>query len=103
MPLRVQMTDNDPITLAEAAAHFRLTKGVLKAEGLRGNLTMFRLGKTYYTTATAIREWIGKCRVEPKARGFISINGAANGLSETARNLCEQAALSQSLSALRSS
>src|ERR1019366_6071183 len=93
------LTDDDPITLADAAAGFHLTKGVLKAAGLRGNLSMFLLGKSYYTTPNAVREWIQKCRVEPKARGSISIDRAGPGPSATEQAMFARAALRQTLSA----
>lgn len=95
--------DDDPITLKDAAQHFGVPKGVLKVNGLRGILTMFKLGTQYYTTPNAIREWVQKCRVEQKARGSISTRRDGNGLSETARISAAQDALKQTLNARKSS
>jgi hypothetical protein len=95
-------TDNDPITLADAASHFKVSKGVLMADGKRGKLEMFLLGKTYYTTPNAIREWVSQCRVAPKARGYISIEHT-DGQSEMARISNVQAAALEMLSGPRSS
>ena len=95
--------DDDPITLKDAAQHFGVPKGVLKVNGLRGILTMFKLGTQYYTTPNAIREWVQKCRVEQKARGSISTRRDGNGLSETARISAAQDALRAMLNGRKNS
>src|SRR3569833_1253697 len=76
-------SDDDPVTLATAAADFRIPKGVLKADGLRGRLAIYKLGKQYYTTPNAVRKWVEKCHVTPKDRASGSIRDESNGLSST--------------------
>jgi hypothetical protein len=95
--------DNDPVTLADAANHFRLSKGVLKADGLKGKLAMYKLGRQYYTTPNAVREWVEQCRVERRDRASISINREDNGSSVTERISSAQDALRRSLNELKSS
>jgi hypothetical protein len=92
------MRDDDPIPLALAAADFGIPKGVLKANGLRGELTMYKLGKQYYTTPNAVREWVRQCHVTPKARVSGSIRDESNSLSETDRVSSARAALMHRLS-----
>ena len=91
--------DNDPVTLADAAQHFNLRKGVLMAEGKRGRLEIFLLGKAYYTTPNAIREWVAKCRVQPKVHGSISTRKDARGPSGTAQISSARDALRRTLNA----
>ena len=95
--------DDDPIPLATAAADFGIPKGVLKANGLRGDLSIYKLGTQYYTTPNAVRRWVEKCHVTPKARVSGSIRDASNGSSSTERISSAQAALMTSLNSLRSS
>jgi len=95
--------ENDPVTLADAARHFGLSKGVLKADGLRGKLVMYKLGRQYYTTPNAVREWVERCRVERQVHASISIRSDDNGPSVTERISSAQAALRQSLSGQKSS
>lgn len=67
--------DDDPITLAEASRvvlHGAVTVSALRAEVLRGNLTVERIGKNLFTTRAAIREMREKCRVKPSRQGSIS-------------------------------
>ena len=75
--------DNDTITLRDAAGHFGFTVSTLRAEADRGHLTIYKIGKRYYTTPADIREMVQKCRVEQKARDFTLIRSAASGSSET--------------------
>ena len=95
--------DDDPIPLSTAAADFGLPKGVLKANGLRGDLSMYKLGTQYYTTPNAVRRWVEKCHVTPKARVSGSIRDENNGSSSMDRISSAQAALMTSLSTHRSS
>lgn len=95
--------DDDPVTLADAANHFGLSKGVLKADGLRGKLTMYKLGRQYYTTPNAVREWVERCRVERQDRASISIKDGGNGLSATDRISSARDALRHRLNGLKSS
>ena len=95
--------DNDTITLKDAASHFGYTVSTLRAEASRGHLTIYKIGKRLYTTPADIREMVGKCRVEQKAQGFISILGDVPGSSVMDRVLSARAALRATLSAPASS
>lgn len=95
--------ENDPITLADAAQHFRLSKGVLKAQGLAGRLAIYKLGRQYYTTPNAVRDWIELCRVERKAPASTLTRNERIGLLETDHGLSAQDALRIELSRHRSS
>ncbi len=75
--------DHDTITLRDAAGHFGYTVSTLRAEADRGRLTIYKIGKRYYTTPADIREMVQKCRVEQKARDFTLIRSADSGSSET--------------------
>jgi hypothetical protein len=46
--------DTDPITLKDAAQHFGLTVLTLRAEAERGRLTLYKIGKKYYTTRGSV-------------------------------------------------
>ena len=95
--------DDDPIPLATAAKAFGIPKGVLKANGLRGSLSMYKLGTQYYTTPNAVRRWVEKCHVTPKVRVSGSIRDENNGSSSTDRVSSARDALMNSLNSLRSS
>jgi hypothetical protein len=77
--------DSDPITLADAASHFGFTVWTLRAEAGRGNLTIYKVGKRFYTTPGDVKEMIQKCRVEPKAPASTVIRRAVNTSSGTDR------------------
>jgi hypothetical protein len=96
------MTDERPITLAEAAAEYRLTVSTLRAEAARGRLDIFRLGKRDYTTPQAMRDMVRKCQDAARLRVSTSTGTEASGLSETDRILSAQAALNQTVAALKS-
>lgn len=98
---RITQRDDDPIPLATAAADFNVTKGVLKAAGLRGRLEMYKLGKQYYTTPNAVRDWVLKCRVEQKAQGSILINRDEHGSLEMDRSSTARDALMTTLAEIR--
>ena len=90
------MSDDEPITLAEACELYprsRLTKSTLRAEAARGRLTIFRIGKRDYTTVAFMRDMVRRCQDEDYRRDSISIRQEANGLSETDNTLSAQAAL----------
>ena len=86
------MTDDDPITLKDAAQHHGFTVSTLKAEAARGRLTTYKIGKRLYTTPADIKEMVRQCRVERKAPGFTLILSESNGLSETDLALSAQVA-----------
>ncbi len=92
------MTDDRPITLAEAADLYRLKISTLRAEASRGRLDVFRIGRRDYTTLEALQTMVRKCRDATRFRAPISPEDA---VSETDRISSAQAALSQSVQALR--
>lgn len=82
------MTDDEPITLAEACQLFpraKLTISTLRAEAARGHLDIFRIGKRDYTTPKAMREMVMRCHEDDPRRACISTRSANNGLSVTER------------------
>jgi hypothetical protein len=96
--------DEDPITLDDAINMFpgaRLTKSTLRAERDRGNLDIFRLGKRDYTTRKSMRDMVHQCRENARRRVSTSTQTGINGSSETAEALSAQAALNQTVTALR--
>lgn len=95
--------DTDPITLGDASQHFRIPKGVLKAAGVAGRLTIYKLGTRYYTTPLAIREWVDSCRVDQKGQDFTSIRRARSGSSETDHASSALAAARETALALKNS
>jgi hypothetical protein len=92
---------DDPITLKEAGELYRLTVSTLRAEAGRGRLDIFRIGKRDYTTAAAMREMIRKCQDAARERACTLTRDANSGLSETERASSAQAALSQTVVALK--
>ena len=96
--------ENEPITLVEACEIFsraKLTISTLRAEADRGHLDIFRLGKRDYTTLRSMREMVSKCQEESRRRGSTSTRNAANGSSEMAQASSAQAALKQTVTALK--
>jgi hypothetical protein len=96
--------DDDPITLDDAIELFpgaRLTKSTLRAERDRGNLDIFRLGKRDYTTRKSMRDMVRLCRENARRRVSTSTESASNGSSETAQASSAQAALNQTVTALK--
>jgi DNA-binding transcriptional MerR regulator len=77
--------ETDTITLADAAQHFGFSVSTLRAEADRGRLTIYRIGRRLYTTPADIKEMVQQCRVDQKARGFISTRSVSNTSSETER------------------
>jgi hypothetical protein len=73
----------------------------LRSEIDRGNLTVFRIGRRFFTTPQQIREMVQKCRVNGPLRGSSSIASDASGLSETERISAAQAALKATLEGLK--
>lgn len=102
----MQPDDERPVTLKEACRivfQDAIKPATLRAEAGRGRLEIFRIGKRHFTTLASVKDMVGKCRVDPQALGSISIPTASNGSSETAHISSAQAALTQSLTRLRSS
>jgi hypothetical protein len=95
--------DGDTITLKDAAQHFGFTIWTLRAEADRGRLTIYKIGKRYYTTPHDVKEMIQQCRVEQKGQDFISIRNASNSSSETDRASSALAAAKETALRLRNS
>lgn len=98
------MSDDEPITLGEACELYprsRLTKSTLRAEAARGRLTIFRIGKRDYTTVAFMRDMVRRCQDEDYRRDSISTLQEASGLSEMDKALSAQAALNQTVVALK--
>jgi len=96
--------ENEPIPLAKACEifpHAKLTISTLRAEAERGHLDIFRLGKRDCTTLHSMREMVIKCQEEGRRRGSTSTPNAVNGSSETAQASSAQAALKQTVTALK--
>ena len=96
------MTDDLPITLKEAAKLYRLTVSALRAEAGRGRLTIFRIGRRDYTTREAMRDMVRKCQDAARHRVSTSIPSEDRGSFATAQASSAQAALSQTVAALKS-
>jgi hypothetical protein len=95
------VTDDDVITLREAAERFGFGISTLRAEAERGRLTTYKIGKRVWTKAADIREMIQKCRVAPKAPAYISIRDGASGSSETERVSSALAAANETVTMLK--
>jgi hypothetical protein len=95
--------DNDTITLKDAAQHFGFTVWTLRAEAERGRLTIYKIGKRYYTTPADIREMVNQCRVDRKGRDFTLIRGGDSGSSATERASSALAAANETVLRLRNS
>jgi hypothetical protein len=96
-------SDGDIITLKDAASHFGLSVYALRNEANNGRLTIYKVGKRFYTTPADIKEMIRQCRVEQKAPDSISIRSARSSQSETDRLSSAQAAASEIAQRLKSS
>jgi hypothetical protein len=98
------MTDDDPITLREACEIVFANKikvATLRVEAERGKLVIFRVGRRDFTTLRSVREMVRKCQDAGQHRGSTSTASDASGLSETARVSSAQAALNQTVLALK--
>lgn len=96
-------SDNDAITLKDAANHFGFTVATLRAEAKRGRLEIYMIGKRHYTTPANIREMVQQCRVVPKERAFTSTRSETNGSSATDRASSALAAANETVLRLRNS
>jgi hypothetical protein len=96
------MTDPiDHLTLAQAAALYRVTISTLRAEAARGRLVIFRLGRSDYTTRSDLAEMIRRCREDDPRRACTSTAPGEPGASETVAMSSAQAALQMTVEALR--
>lgn len=95
--------DDDTITLKDAAAHFGFSVWTLRGEAERGRLTIYKIGKRYYTTPADVKEMVRQCRVDQKAPDSTSIRSAINSSSETDRVSSALAAARESALRLKNS
>ena len=93
--------EDRPLTLKEAGELYRLKISTLRAEGARGRLDIFRLGKRDYTTLESLRSMVRKCQEEGRRRASTSTQGGDNGSSATEQASSAQAALKQTVTALK--
>jgi hypothetical protein len=98
----ISPADDRPLTLKEAAERYGFKVATLRAEAGRGRLAIFRIGKRDYTMPADIQEIIRRCRAEDSRHASISTPSDMNGLSATEQASYAQAALRQSMKALRS-
>lgn len=98
------MNADDPITLDLACALYpqaSLRVPTLRAAADRGELLIFRLGRRYHTTPAAMDAWVKKCQDAARLLACTSMESEPSGLSETDRISSAQAALSQTVQALK--
>lgn len=95
--------DDDTITLRDAAKHFGFSVYTLRTEAERGRLTIYKIGKRYYTTPADVKEMVRQCRVEQKARDFTLIRSASSTPSEMERASSALAAARESAEKLKNS
>jgi hypothetical protein len=98
-------SDDDPITLVDACElvfHNRIKESTLRREAERGNLVTYRVGRRDFTTLRDVREMLQRCRADDPHQGSTSTRSVSNGLSATDQNSSAQAALSQTVAALKS-
>ena len=93
-----------PVALREACQRFfdgAISVASLKAEARRGNLAISKIGRAYFTTASAVNAMVEKCRVKAEAPISRPIPNAGLGQSSTVNARSEQASLSQTVAALK--
>lgn len=95
--------DDDTITLKDAASHFGFSVHTLRTEADRGRLTIYKIGRAYYTTPGDVKEMVRQCRVDQKARAYISIRSVGSSLSETERASSALAAARETAQRLKNS
>lgn len=76
------MADNDPMTLDEAANRFGLKVSTLRSEAKKGRLTIYKIGRKYYTSPNDIRRMVRACRVDPKAHTSLVPDSLTRNTSE---------------------
>lgn len=95
--------DDDTITLKDAALHFGFSVYTLRTEADRGRLTIYKIGKRYYTTPADVKDMVKQCRVDQKGQGFTSMRSVSNTSSETERASTALAAARESALRLKNS
>ncbi len=95
---------DDPITLDQACGLYprsKFTVSTLRAEAARGTLAIFRIGRRHYTTEASMREMVRKCQDAARLRASTSTPSESSGSSATADASSAQAALNQTVTALK--
>jgi hypothetical protein len=95
--------DDDTITLKDAAEHYNYSVYTLRTEADRGRLTIYKIGKRYYTTPADIKEMVRQCRVDQKAPDYTLIRSARSTSSETERASSALAAANETAQRLKNS
>ena len=88
------------LTLEHAAEIFlgdRRRVSTLRAEAVRGNLTISKIGRSYWTTLARMKEMDEKCRVEAQAQSSGSTRRAVRGPSSTDESAAAQASVLRKL------
>jgi hypothetical protein len=95
--------DSDIITLKDAAQHFGFSVYSLRTEAEKGRLTIYKVGKRYYTTPADVKEMVNQCRVDRKAPASTWTRAANSGQSETERASSALAAARETAERLKNS
>ena len=98
------VADDQLLTLEHAAELFlgdRRRVSTLRAEAVRGNLMISKIGRSYWTTLARLKEMDAKCRVEVPVRASGSIRKEEPGLSLTAEGAAARDSLLTKLNELR--
>ncbi len=93
-----------PITLKDACEDYfrgKMSVATLIAEHRRGKLELMKIGRSYYTTISNLREMEAKCLVAVPARGSGSTASAKRGQSWTAEPGIAQGAALRKLDELK--
>jgi hypothetical protein len=96
--------DDDPITLPAACGLYpraKLTVSTLRSEAAPGRLEIFRIGRRDYTTPKAMHEMVRRCREDDPRRDCTSTQQDCNGSSGMDSVSSAQAALNQTVTALK--
>ncbi len=96
--------DHIPLTLKEACARYLpgiATPSTLRIQATRGNLKIFRIGRTDCTTIADLKNMVQRCREPENLPVSTSTRREGNGLSETARLTSARDALNQTVVRLK--
>lgn len=101
------MTQDDQLIPLKKAAEIFLGDGkhvaTLRAEALRGNLVVSKIGRGYWTTLSRLQEMDAKCRVEAQALASGQTKSETPGQSSTVDPVIAQGAALRKLDALKKS
>jgi hypothetical protein len=101
-PLPIDIGDDDPVSLADAAKFFfhgRLTKSSLRTEAAKGNLEIIRIASKDFVTRNGIKRMLEQCRVRRNPPAFGSERTPDIGSSRTEDGVSPQDALEAKLNA----